>query len=170
MDVTAVVMFVLRRMAGASPALLLLRRQCQPLLRSTFKRCSSSSTNGTSSGDNDDPPSANTNFANDKRAIRSMYHCRECGKPLKSVPTVTRLFLSLFSLISCCHKNDSDARNDFILVVDFHSRFLFCLFFFFFNFVVSRPEIINTSSTRNFIRSNFFTGEFKAYERKTFLK
>uniref|UniRef100_A0A914ZSA9 ATP-dependent Clp protease ATP-binding subunit clpX-like, mitochondrial n=1 Tax=Parascaris univalens TaxID=6257 RepID=A0A914ZSA9_PARUN len=79
----------LLRMAGASPALLLLRRQCQPLLRSTFKRRSSSSTNGTSSGDNDDPPSTNINFANDKRAIKSTYHCRECGKPLK---TTTRYF------------------------------------------------------------------------------
>ncbi|KHN83912.1 ATP-dependent Clp protease ATP-binding subunit clpX-like, mitochondrial [Toxocara canis] len=77
-------------MACASPALVLLRRQCQPLLRAALIRNTSSNTTGSSSGgDGEDPPSAHTNFPNDKRTARSTYHCRECGKPLKSVPTVT---------------------------------------------------------------------------------
>ncbi|VDK43389.1 unnamed protein product [Anisakis simplex] len=87
---------------SAAAALLLLgRRQCQPFLKSILVRSlsSSSSSNGNgsnSSGDGDPPSTFNSSHHNafstsdeNKSSQRNNYHCRECGKPLKSVPTVT---------------------------------------------------------------------------------
>lgn len=75
-------------MACASPALVLVRRQCQPLLKSVFVRCSAVGGHGPTSGDGGDD-FVHLGQINENRFLKSSNYCRECGKPLKSAPTIT---------------------------------------------------------------------------------